>query len=63
MPLKRYVPNTDLTVKFRVNGTHSPYAHVTIAAVDEGILQLTNFSVPDPHSYFYRQRGLKNGFV
>lgn len=52
-------PNTDLTVNFQVNGTHSPYSHVTIAAVDEGILQLTNFSVPDPHSYFYRQRGLK----
>ena len=52
-------PNTDLTVKFRVKGRNSAYSHVTIAAVDEGILQLTNFSVPDPHSYFYRQRGLK----
>ena len=54
-------PNTDLTVKFRVDGAQSAYSHVTIAAVDEGILQLTNFRVPDPHSYFYRQRGLKTG--
>lgn len=52
-------PNTELAVKFRVNGAQSSYSHVTIAAVDEGILQLTNFSVPEPHNYFYRQRGLK----
>ena len=52
-------PNTDVTVKFRVNGQKGAYSHVTIAAIDEGILQLTNFESPDPHSYFYRQRGLK----
>ena len=52
-------PNSDLTVKFRVRGIQSAYSHVTIAAVDEGILQLTDFRSPDPHSYFFRQRGLK----
>ncbi len=52
-------PNSDVTVKFRVRGRQSAYSHVTIAAVDEGILQLTNFQSPNPHSYFYRQRGLK----
>ena len=52
-------PNSDVTVKFRVRGQQSAFSHVTIAAVDEGILQLTNFRVPNPHGYFYRQRGLK----
>jgi len=52
-------PNNELTVKFRVRGRQSAYSHVTIAAVDEGILQLTNFRLPNPHSFFYRQRGLK----
>ncbi len=52
-------PNSDVTVKFRVRGGQSAFSHVTIAAVDEGILQLTDFRVPDPHGYFYRQRGLK----
>lgn len=52
-------PNTDLTVKFQVGGIKRAYSHVTIAAIDEGILQLTDFNVPKAHNYFYRQRGLK----
>ena len=52
-------PNSDVTLKFRVRGGQSAFSHVTIAAVDEGILQLTDFRVSDPHGYFYRQRGLK----
>lgn len=52
-------PNTDVAVKFRVRGTQGAFSHVTVAAVDEGILQLTDFQVPNPHGYFYRQRGLK----
>lgn len=52
-------PNTDIEVKFQVKGKQRAYSHVTIAAIDEGILQLTNFESPDPHKYFYRQRGMK----
>lgn len=52
-------PNSDVTIKFRVRGKQSAFSHVTIAAVDEGILQLTGFRAPNPHGYFYRQRGLK----
>ena len=52
-------PNTDVAVKFRVNGRQGANAHITIAAIDEGILQLTDFQSPEPHKYFYRQRGLK----
>lgn len=31
---------------------------VILAAVDEGILQITNFATPDPLGYFYRKRSL-----
>jgi hypothetical protein len=37
----------------------SPGAEVTIAAVDEGILQITGFVTPDPYSYFYQKRALE----
>jgi uncharacterized protein YfaS (alpha-2-macroglobulin family) len=32
--------------------------NVVLAAVDEGILQLTNFSTPDPFNFFYRKKGM-----
>ncbi|WP_299248798.1 Ig-like domain-containing alpha-2-macroglobulin family protein [uncultured Cytophaga sp.] len=32
---------------------------VTIAVVDEGILQLKNTQTPDPYNYFYRKRALE----
>jgi len=37
----------------------SPGAEVTIAAVDEGILQITGYTSPDPYSYFYQKRALE----
>ncbi len=36
-------------------------AQVTIAVVDEGILQLKNFTTPDPHGYFYQKQALEVG--
>ncbi len=50
-------PNRTLEVGFRIKGG-SGKKHLTIAAVDEGILQLTDFQTPNPHGYFFRQRGL-----
>jgi uncharacterized protein YfaS (alpha-2-macroglobulin family) len=38
-----------------------PNAEVTIAAVDEGTLQITDFKTPDPYSYFYSKRALEVG--
>jgi len=35
-----------------------PDAYVTIAAVDEGILQVKNYISPDPYAYFYQKEGL-----
>jgi len=36
----------------------APNSKVTLAAVDEGILQVTGFSTPDPYSFFYAKRAL-----
>ncbi len=36
----------------------SPNAEVTIAVVDEGILQITDYKTPDPFSWFYQKRAL-----
>ncbi len=33
-------------------------SHVVLAAVDEGILQITGFATPNPLEYFYRKRSL-----
>ena len=38
-----------------------PNAFVTIAAVDEGILQVKNFRTPDPYDYFYQKVALSVG--
>lgn len=35
-----------------------PYAHVTLAAVDEGILQIKNSKTPNPYDYFYGPQAL-----
>ena len=54
------LPNSEVTIAFQVQGRRSWQKYdVCIAAVDEGILALTDFETPNPHSYFYRQRGLK----
>ena len=36
----------------------APNAEVTVAVVDEGILQIKNFQTPDPYDYFYMQHAL-----
>lgn len=36
----------------------APNAFVTIAAVDEGILQVKNYQTPEPYKYFYQKVGL-----
>ncbi len=35
-----------------------PGAALTIAVVDEGVLQVSNYESPDPYDYFYKERGL-----
>jgi len=36
----------------------APHAYVTIAAVDEGILQVKNYTTPNPYLYFYQKVAL-----
>ncbi|MBI4645994.1 MAG: alpha-2-macroglobulin family protein, partial [Bacteroidia bacterium] len=36
-----------------------PNSAVTVAAVDEGILQVTGYETPDPYNYFYAKRALE----
>jgi alpha-2-macroglobulin len=45
----------DIVVKAAANSS----VEMTIAVVDEGILQLKNFATPDPHGYFYAKRALE----
>lgn len=44
----------NVTVKAGANET----VFVTLAAVDEGILQVKNFQTPDPYAHMYAKRGL-----
>ena len=37
----------------------APHAEVTIAVVDEGILQITDYKTPDPYNHFYQKRALE----
>jgi uncharacterized protein YfaS (alpha-2-macroglobulin family) len=36
-----------------------PGSLVTLAAVDNGVLQVSNFKTPDPYGYFYQKRALQ----
>lgn len=51
-------PNTSLTVGYQVTGHGLKPIYLTIAAVDEGILQLTDFQTPDAHNFFYGKKCL-----
>ncbi|QMU29234.1 alpha-2-macroglobulin family protein [Adhaeribacter radiodurans] len=37
----------------------APNAEVTLAVVDEGILQLKDYQTPDPYGFFYQKRALE----
>ncbi|MCR5887181.1 MG2 domain-containing protein [Hymenobacter sp. J193] len=39
--------------------TTAPGAQVTLAMVDEGILQMKDYQTPDPYGYFYQKRALE----
>jgi alpha-2-macroglobulin len=46
---------TKQKITIKTNGN----TEVTIAVVDEGILQLKNFKTPDPHAHFYQKQALE----
>ena len=49
-------PNTSQQITIKTEAQKDIY--VTFAAVDEGILQVTNFSTPDPFAFMYAKRPL-----
>ncbi|HDP99282.1 MAG TPA: hypothetical protein ENN22_08885 [bacterium] len=51
-------PNNQLTVKYRLKNFKGGAPRLTIAAVDEGICQLTDFQTPDPHGFFFGKKRL-----
>ncbi len=55
----KILPRQKLTIPINVAGLSSgEEAYVTLAAVDEGILQLTDFKSPDPVGYYFGKRRL-----
>jgi len=53
------LPRQPFTAKVKIaNAKSGDKAYVTVAAVDLGILNLTNFKVPDPDGWFFGQRQL-----
>jgi len=51
-------PNGQLKVSYTVNGKKKD-GYITIAAIDEGICQLTNYQPPDPFGYFFGKKRLE----
>ncbi|GAB6040452.1 MG2 domain-containing protein [Endothiovibrio diazotrophicus] len=56
---ERITPRQRLELPIRVEGLRpGTTAGLTLAAVDEGILRLTNFASPDPAAHYLGKRGL-----
>ncbi len=50
-------PERQVEVGVKVDGA-SANAYLTLAAVDEGICQITNYETPNPNNFFYGKRSL-----
>ncbi len=50
-------PQTTVDIPVQVDGAHGK-TYITLAAVDEGILQLTDFVSPSPSDYYFGKRRL-----
>jgi uncharacterized protein YfaS (alpha-2-macroglobulin family) len=62
MPVSiKMVPASRSKTKQQINLKTAPGAYVTIAAVDEGILQVRNFKTPDAYAYFFQKVALAVG--
>jgi uncharacterized protein YfaS (alpha-2-macroglobulin family) len=56
---QKVLPRQKLNIPVQVKGLASGEdAYLTLAAVDEGILQLTDFKSPDPNGYYFGKRRL-----
>ena len=43
----------------KVTVNTKPGSYVTLAAVDNGVLQVSDFKTPDPYNYFYQKKALQ----
>jgi uncharacterized protein YfaS (alpha-2-macroglobulin family) len=43
----------------KVKVTATPGSYVTLSAVDNGVLQVSDFKTPDPYDYFYQKKALQ----
>ena len=56
---ERITPRQQVTIPLTVQGLGAgEQAHVTLAAVDQGILQLTKFKTPSPEDHYFAKRQL-----
>ncbi len=55
---EKVTPRQSIEVPIRVANASGPEAYVTLAAVDEGILQLTRYRTPKPADYYFGKRQL-----
>ena len=55
---EKITPRQRIEVPIKVGNLRGEEAFVTLAAVDEGILQLTRFKTPDPADYYFGKRRL-----
>lgn len=53
------VEKSNSKTKQKIRIKTKPNTAVTLAVVDEGVLQVTDFQTPDPYKYFYRKRALE----
>ncbi|HEX6846097.1 MAG TPA: MG2 domain-containing protein [Chitinophagaceae bacterium] len=45
--------------KQKVTVKAAPGSYVTLSAVDNGVLQVSNFETPDPYNFFYQKKALQ----
>ena len=57
-PVDVMKPRQALKVPVKIDGLGGEKAYVTVAAVDVGILNLTNYKPPEPETYYYGQKRL-----
>src|SRR5262245_47257960 len=57
-PVEVMRPRQALKVPVKIDGLAGEKAYVTLAAVDVGILNLTNYKPPEPDTYYYGQKRL-----
>ena len=51
-------PRTEQSVEVKIEGGPKEPVYLTLAAVDEGILQLTKFKSPDPVAHYFGRKAL-----